>query len=120
MSDARRVWVIDDDASMLWVLERALGAAGLTVETFENADAALDALRTRAPHAVLTDIRMPGTDGLSLATRLRHDRPQLPVVVMTAHSDLDTTVAAFEGGAFDYLAKPFDLDDAVDLVRCAC
>ena len=120
MSESRRVWIIDDDPSMLWVLERALGAAGLAVETFENADAALHALRTRAPHAVLTDIRMPGTDGLSLAARLRHDRPGLPVVVMTAHSDLDTTVAAFEGGAFDYLAKPFDLDDAVDLARRAC
>jgi len=120
MADAARVWVIDDDASMLWVLERALARAGFAVETFTTGDAALDALGRGAPDAVITDVRMPGTDGLSIAERMRAEQPALPVLVMTAHSDLDTTVAAFEGGAFEYLAKPFDIDEAVELVRRAC
>ena len=120
MTDAPHVWIIDDDASMLWVLERALKGAGMDVRTFERGDSALAALDGAAPDAVITDVRMPGIDGLSLAERMRSARPGLPVLVMTAHSDLDTTVAAFEGGAFDYLAKPFDLDEAVELVRRAC
>jgi len=114
------VWIIDDDAAMLWVLERALTRAGWPVRTFERGEPALTALTEQAPAAVLTDVRMPGIDGLALAERLQHERPALPVIVMTAHSDLDTTVAAFEGGAFDYLAKPFDLDAAVALVERAC
>ena len=120
MSEPHRVWVIDDDPSMLWVLERALTRAGMAVEAFERGAQALAALDERAPDAVITDVRMPDLDGLSLTERMRRLRPELPVLVMTAHSDLDTTVAAFEGGAFDYLAKPFDLDDAVELVRRAC
>jgi two-component system nitrogen regulation response regulator GlnG len=121
MTDAPpHVWIIDDDASMLWVLERALKSAHMDVRTFERGDSALAALDTGAPDAVITDVRMPGIDGLSLAERMRSARPGLPVLVMTAHSDLDTTVAAFEGGAFDYLAKPFDLEEAVELVRRAC
>ena len=120
MNDAPHVWIIDDDASMLWVLERALKGAGMGVRTFERGDSALTALDGAVPDAVITDVRMPGIDGLSLAERMRSARPGLPVLVMTAHSDLDTTVAAFEGGAFDYLAKPFDLDEAVELVRRAC
>ena len=120
MSEPHRVWVIDDDPSMLWVLERALARAGMAVEAFERGGDALTALDERTPDAVITDVRMPDLDGLSLTERMRRVRPALPVLVMTAHSDLDTTVAAFEGGAFDYLAKPFDLDDAVELVRRAC
>jgi two-component system nitrogen regulation response regulator GlnG len=120
MTTEAPVWIIDDDASMLWVLERALTRAGWPVRTFERGEPALTALAEQAPAAVLTDVRMPGIDGLALAERLQHERPALPVIVMTAHSDLDTTVAAFEGGAFDYLAKPFDLDDAVALVERAC
>ncbi|MDZ7788229.1 MAG: nitrogen regulation protein NR(I) [Halofilum sp. (in: g-proteobacteria)] len=120
MTDAPHVWIIDDDASMLWVLERALKSAAMDVRTFERGDSALAALDAATPDAVITDVRMPGIDGLSLAERMRSARPGLPVLVMTAHSDLDTTVAAFEGGAFDYLAKPFDLEEAVELVRRAC
>ena len=120
MTDTPHVWIIDDDASMLWVLERALKSADMAVRTFERGDSALAALDASTPDAVITDVRMPGIDGLSLAERMRSARPGLPVLVMTAHSDLDTTVAAFEGGAFDYLAKPFDLDEAVELVRRAC
>jgi len=114
------VWLADDDASMLWVLERALRRAGFEVRAFESGDALLDRIATAPPDAVVTDVRMPGSDGLTVAARLQRDQPGLPVVVMTAHSDLDTTVAAFEHGAFDYLAKPFDLDEAVALVRRAC
>jgi len=120
MTDTPHVWIIDDDASMLWVLERALKSAAMDVRTFERGDSALAALDAATPDAVITDVRMPGIDGLSLAERMRSARPGLPVLVMTAHSDLDTTVAAFEGGAFDYLAKPFDLEEAVELVRRAC
>ncbi len=113
------IWLIDDDPSMLWVLERALGQAAFEVESFGNGDEALGALAQRTPAVLVTDVRMPGTDGLSVAERTRRERPDIPVIVMTAHSDLDTTVAAFEGGAFDYLAKPFDLDEAVELIRRA-
>lgn len=113
------IWLIDDDPSMLWVLERALGQAGFNVDVFGSGDEALTALEQRTPAVMVTDVRMPGTDGLSVAERTRRERPDLPVIVMTAHSDLDTTVAAFEGGAFDYLAKPFDLEEAVELVRRA-
>ncbi len=120
LAAAPLIWLIDDDESMLWVLERTLRQAGFEVENFTTGDAALDALAVRAPAVILTDVRMPGTDGLSVAERALRERPGMPVIVMTAHSDLDTTVAAFEGGAFDYLAKPFDLDEAVELVRRAC
>ncbi|MDZ7829057.1 MAG: nitrogen regulation protein NR(I) [Halofilum sp. (in: g-proteobacteria)] len=114
------VWLADDDPSMLWVLERALGRAGFTVRAFESGDTLLDALARATPATVITDVRMPGSDGLSVAAHLQREQPDLPVVIMTAHSDLDTTVAAFEHGAFDYLAKPFDLDEAIELVRRAC
>ena len=120
MGEAHRIWVIDDDPSMLWVLERALARAGMVGEAVGRGTQALGALEERAPDAVVTDVRMPDLDGLSLTERIRRIHPELPVLVMTAHSDLDTTVAAFEGGAFDYLAKPFDLDEAVELVRRAC
>ena len=120
MATERQVWVADDDASMLWVLERALQRAGLSVRGFDSGDALLEALGRQRPDAVVTDVRMPGSDGLSVMAHIGREHPGLPVVVMTAHSDLDTTVSAFERGAFDYLAKPFDLDEAVALVRRAC
>ncbi len=119
MTQAEQVWVIDDDPSTRWVLERALGRAGMSVSAFGDGDSALARLARDAPDVVLTDVRMPGTDGLAVADRIRRDRPALPVVVMTAHSDLDTTVAAYEGGAFEYLPKPFDLDEVVSVVRRA-
>ncbi len=115
-----QVWLADDDPSMLWVLERALQRAGLAVRGFDSGDALLAELARERPDAVVTDVRMPGSDGLSVMARIEREYPDLPVVVMTAHSDLDTTVAAFESGAFEYLAKPFDIDEAVALVRRAC
>jgi two-component system nitrogen regulation response regulator GlnG len=119
MNEALRVWIIDDDASIRWVLERALRNAGLVVRAFDSAEAALESLRRDAPDVLMTDIRMPGRSGLDLLRRVRDTRPLLPVIVMTAHSDLGSAVSAYEGGAFEYLPKPFDIDQAVALVRRA-
>ncbi len=113
------VWIVDDDASIRWVLERALRQAGLETRAFEHADAALAALRQGAPDVLVTDIRMPGRSGLEMLEEIRAKRPRLPVIVMTAHSDLESAVAAYQGGAFEYLPKPFDIDQAVELVRRA-
>jgi two-component system, NtrC family, nitrogen regulation response regulator GlnG len=117
--DALRVWLVDDDASIRWVLERALRNGGMTPRAFEAAEPALEALRREAPDVLMTDIRMPGQSGLALLRRIRDTRPALPVIVMTAHSDLGSAVSAYEGGAFEYLPKPFDIDQAVALVRRA-
>jgi len=113
------VWIVDDDASIRWVLERALKQAGVHATAYEDADAVLTALRRDEPDVLVTDIRMPGRSGLDLLEEIRARRPRLPVIVMTAHSDLDSAVAAYQGGAFEYLPKPFDIDQAVDLVRRA-
>jgi two-component system nitrogen regulation response regulator GlnG len=113
------VWLVDDDASIRWVLERALRQGGMAPTAFEHADTALAALRRDRPDVLITDIRMPGRSGLELLTEIRDSHPELPVIVMTAHSDLDSAVAAYQGGAFEYLPKPFDIDQAVDLVRRA-
>ena len=113
------VWLVDDDASIRWVLEKALKADGMIARSFETALAALEALRGAAPDVLMTDIRMPGRSGLELLKEIGASRPALPVIVMTAHSDLDAAVAAYQGGAFEYLPKPFDIDQAVALVRRA-
>ena len=114
-----QVWLVDDDASIRWVLERALRNAGLQPRSFEVAEAALAALPQGAPDVLVTDIRMPGMSGLELAQEIRKLRPGLPVIVMTAHADLDNAVSAFASGAFEYLPKPFDIDQAVALVKRA-
>jgi two-component system, NtrC family, nitrogen regulation response regulator GlnG len=113
------VWVVDDDASIRWVLERALRQGGMSTTTFDESEAVLTALRRDEPDVLVTDIRMPGRSGLDLLEEIRAKRPRLPVIVMTAHSDLDSAVAAYQGGAFEYLPKPFDIDQAIDLVRRA-
>ncbi len=117
--NAMRVWLVDDDASIRWVMERALRNAGLQPRSFEAAEPALLALRTSQPDVLVTDIRMPGSSGLELVRRARELYPKLPVIVMTAHSDLGSAVSAYESGAFEYLPKPFDIDQAVELVRRA-
>ena len=119
MNSTLRVWLVDDDASIRWVLERALKGGGMTPRVFESAEPALEALRGDAPDVLLTDIRMPGLSGLDLVRRLHETRPQLPIIVMTAHADLDNAVSAYESGAFEYLPKPFDIDQVVELVRRA-
>ncbi len=116
----RQIWVVDDDRSIRWVLEKALGRAGFKVRSFERAQEALALLQHgERPQALLTDIRMPGMDGLSLLKRVHHHDQSLPVIVITAHSDLDSAVSAYQGGAFEYLPKPFDIDEAVSLVERA-
>jgi len=113
------VWIVDDDASIRWVLERALRQGGMATTLFEESEAVLAALRRDEPDVLVTDIRMPGRSGLELLEEIRAKRPRLPVIVMTAHSDLDSAVAAYQGGAFEYLPKPFDIDQAIELVRRA-
>ncbi|MYM64119.1 nitrogen regulation protein NR(I) [Pseudomaricurvus sp. HS19] len=113
------VWIIDDDRSIRWVLERALQQEGIVCTAFESGDRALNALKSERPDAVITDIRMPGTDGLSLLKILSEDMPNLPIIIMTAHSDLDSAVSAYQGGAFEYLPKPFDVDEAVAVIKRA-
>jgi len=120
MTRAPKVWVIDDDRSIRWVLERALRKAELDVTTFSNGVGVMEALQRDLPDVILTDVRMPGIDGLDLLRQVTTRYPSLPVIIMTAHSDLDSAVSAFHGGAFEYLPKPFDLDEAVDQVRRAC
>jgi two-component system nitrogen regulation response regulator GlnG len=118
--DAPAVWVVDDDRSVRYVLAEALRDAGYRVQAFADADAALAAVADdEAPDLVFTDVRMPGTSGLDFLVALRHKRADLPVVVMSAYTDVATTAGAFRGGAHDYLAKPFDLDAAVALAARA-
>ncbi len=114
------VWVIDDDRSIRWVLEKAFEKAGMSVRCFPSAEGVLDSLLQDQPDVIVSDIRMPGMDGLSLLERINDVYPNLPVIIMTAHSDLDSAVAAFHGGAFEYLPKPFDVDEAVEQVSRAC
>ena len=109
------IWVVDDDRSIRWVLEKALSKAGMEVRTFEEADSVLRAIERGQPDAIISDVRMPGMDGLALLDKIHSNHPDLPVIIITAHSDLDSAVSAYKGGAFEYLPKPFDVDDAVEL-----
>ena len=120
MTKEPRVWVIDDDRSIRWVLERALRKADMHVTCFSNGVGIIEALERERPDAILSDIRMPGIDGLDLLAQVTSRYPGLPVIIMTAHSDLDSAVSAFHGGAFEYLPKPFDIDEAVAQVARAC
>ncbi|MET4878855.1 nitrogen regulation protein NR(I) [Morganella morganii] len=114
-----KIWVVDDDSAIRWVLERALNSAGYACVCFDSAENALAALNSGQPDVLISDIRMPGMDGLSLLAAVKQHNPLLPVIIMTAHSDLDAAVNAYQQGAFDYLPKPFDIDDAVTLVARA-
>ncbi len=113
------VWIIDDDRSIRWVFEKALTREGIAHRTFGAAPEALDRLREESPQVVVSDIRMPGLSGLEFMQQLKARLPGTPVIIMTAYSDLESAVAAFQGGAFEYLPKPFDVDHAVELVRRA-
>ncbi len=116
---ALQAWVVDDDQSVRWVLEKALRQAGIESRSFERAEHLLEAIDAGAPDVLITDVRMPGMSGITLLERLKEGNPDLPIIVITAHSDLDNAVAAYKGGAFEYLPKPFDIDEAVDLVKKA-
>ncbi len=120
MAKETRVWVIDDDRSIRWVLDRALRKAEMHVTCFSNGVGIIEALQHEQPDVILTDIRMPGIDGLDLLRQVSALYPGLPVIIMTAHSDLDSAVSAFHSGAFEYLPKPFDLDDAISQITRAC
>jgi len=113
------VWVVDDDQSLRWVLEKALRQADMEGRSFERAEHLLEAIEHGEPDVLITDVRMPGMSGIALLERLRTACPNLPIIVITAHSDLENAVAAYKGGAFEYLPKPFDIDEAIDLVRKA-
>ena len=117
--NSRTIWIIDDDRSIRWVLEKSLRNAGYEVVAFEDASEVMARMEQSPPAAVVTDIRMPGIDGLQLLEQIQQERPHLPVIIITAHSDLDSAVSAYQGGAFEYLPKPFDVDEAVELVERA-
>lgn len=119
---SKNIWVIDDDESIRWVLEKALKKSDMSVTTFETADEALEIVRDNAlpPDAVISDIRMPGSDGLSFLSSFHATHPDVPVLIMTAFSDLETTVASFEKGAFEYIPKPFDVENVIELTQKAC
>jgi len=119
MTVNKTVWIVDDDSGMRWVTEQAMLQANIQTQSFESADDAISELANTQPHVVLTDIRMPNTDGIQFMRELHQQNPDLPVIVMTAHSDLDSAVSAYQGGAFEYLPKPFDMDEAVELVQRA-
>jgi len=119
MTDTQNIWVIDDDRSIRWVLERALKQAGMSVKTFDSAEGVLNRLAINMPDAIISDVRMPGIDGLQLLEMVGQRYPDLPVIIMTAHSDLDSAVSAYQGGAFEYIPKPFDVDEAIELVNRA-
>ncbi|ATC93155.1 nitrogen regulation protein NR(I) [Pseudoalteromonas tunicata] len=116
----KTVWLVDDDASIRFVLEKALSRAGFQTESFASAESVLSALEYNQPMVLISDVRMPGMDGMTLLEGICKEHPELPVIIMTAHSDLDSAVQAFQKGAFEYLAKPFDLNEAVNLVESAC
>ncbi len=116
------IWVIDDDQSIRWVLEKALSKADYNVITFESASSALSQLKKQditKPDTILTDVRMPGLDGFKFMQQVHHINAYLPVIIMTAYADLDTTIHAYQEGAFEYLTKPFDINDVTRLVSSA-
>jgi len=113
------VWIIDDDKSIRWVLEKALAQTDIHVQVFEQAEPVLEQLRRQQPDAIISDVRMPGMDGLTLLSQIQVINPELPVIIMTAHSDLESAVSSYQKGAFEYLPKPFDVDEAVSLIQRA-
>lgn len=114
-----QVWIVDDDSSIRWVLEKALSGANISSASFENPNDLLIALDHSQPEVIISDIRMPNMDGMTLLANISDQFPNIPVIIMTAHSDLDSAVNAYQGGAFEYLPKPFDIDDSVSLVKRA-
>ncbi|WP_257281217.1 nitrogen regulation protein NR(I) [Endozoicomonas sp. ISHI1] len=119
MSTDSKVWIIDDDRSIRWVLEKALAGEQIEADVFDSADKALRELQYSQPEAIISDVRMPGTNGLEFLKEVHETYPDLPVIIMTAHSDLESAVSSYQGGAFEYLPKPFDIDDAVSLAKRA-
>ena len=119
MISMKRVWVADDEKSIRWVLDKALSKEGLDVTCFNSAEDLLETFKTEKPDAIVSDIRMHGMDGLELLAEIKQTCPDLPVIIMTAHSDLDSAVSSIQGGAFEYIPKPFEVDEAVSVVKRA-
>lgn len=119
MHNPDSVWILDDDRSIRWVLEKSLSKTGLNTVSFENGDDLLHRLAKEVPDAIISDIRMPGINGLDLLSTILHSHPSLPIIIMTAHSDLDSAVTSYSRGAFEYLPKPFDIDEAVAMTQRA-
>lgn len=117
--DKGGIWVVDDDESIRWVLERGLSENGIEVETFDSASKVIKKLETENPSLILTDIKMPGKSGIDLLDEVRELRPEIPIIIMTAHSDLQSAVESYEHGAWEYLPKPFDIEEAVSMVQRA-
>ena len=113
------VWIVDDDRSIRWVLEKALSQAGIACTCFDSGNAVQQQLKKEQPSAIISDIRMPGIDGLALLGEISEHHPDIPVIIMTAHSDLESAVQSYQGGAFEYLPKPFDVDDAISMTKRA-
>jgi two-component system, NtrC family, nitrogen regulation response regulator GlnG len=119
MNERKKVWIVDDDKSIRWVLEKALQTTDAEVQSFSNPDELLKKILLEEPDVIISDIRMPGMDGITLLEKIKEQSPNVPVIIMTAYSDLDRAVSAFQGGAFEYLSKPFDVDEVVSLVKRA-
>lgn len=119
MAEKNLIWIVDDDRSIRWVLEKSLAKAGFESESFESGDGLLGKLHTSQPDAIISDIRMPGMDGLEVLREVQDAYPQIPVIIMTAHSDLSSAVKSYKRGAFEYLPKPFDVNEAVAVAERA-
>jgi two-component system nitrogen regulation response regulator GlnG len=111
------IWIAEDDRSLRWVMEKAIRREDMQVRSFENGEDLLEALEQDRPEIIISDIRMPGMDGLELLQRIHADYADMPIIITTAHSDLDSAVSAYQSGAFEYLPKPFDLEELVDVAR---
>ena len=119
MIKEKTVWIIDDDRSIRWVLEKAVSQNGMIAKCFEDGEGILKTLKSSTPDVIITDVRMPGIDGLELMAQINESYPEIPIIIMTAHSDLESAVASYQGGAFEYLPKPFDIDEAIELITRA-
>jgi two-component system nitrogen regulation response regulator GlnG len=119
MSERKKVWIVDDDKSIRWVLEKALQKTDVDIQSFSKPEDVLKRILTEEPDVIISDIRMPGMDGITLLDKVKEHSPNVPVIIMTAYSDLDRAVSAFQGGAFEYLSKPFDVDEVISLVKRA-
>ena len=115
----KNIWILDDDKSIRWVFEKALEKENLPFKTFSNSNEAINQFNHEKPSIIVSDIRMPGESGLIFLSKVKDKFPEIPIIIMTAYSDLDTAVSAFQKGAFEYIAKPFDIDKALEVIKQA-
>ena len=116
-TNLKNIWVLDDDQSIRWVIEKALNKNGYIVKTFDSVEDAMDLIGTSNPDLILSDVRMPGKSGLDFLEIVKRDNPQIPVIIMTAYSDVETTVDSYKAGAYEYISKPFDINDLLKIVN---